>query len=645
MQKRTRHQEPEIADGHIILHRSPNFYVRTTNRHGQRPHPLRRRTGHTVLVPKVVPEQEKRIAASNTRLMPNVTPINPLQTGRFPLPIWAEAILVVLGLLAALITHAFNIFNFPSYELDEGTYMASAWAVLHGMITPYSYGYGHPPVGWIQIAAWIQFTGGFFTFGNAINTGRVLMLLYTLGSALLVYLIIRRLEGSRSAALFAMSLFSLSPISVIYQRQIFLDNIGTFWLLLSLYFLVISDSRLRYITFAALSFGIALLSKEIFVLFIPVMLYALWLHTTPFQRKFAFVAFAYTIIAMGSSFVLLAILKGELLPTGILPWDHHPHLSLLDTFVQQTQRGQNEGSFATSWNQWTESDSLLIAFSILAVAFNLIAGWWNRKLLLLSLLAISFWLLLIRGGVIFPFYFIPMIPLVAFNAATAINTVMRWIARLAYSDIVRVVLLSAIMLAISSYDLQHSLSYITQSPATTQQNALIWIRNHVPQTAFIIINSYFYTDLHEPGGEGVGDGAIYPYVHIYWNVAYDPGLHDGLLKNDWNRIDYIVTDPPMLSDLQARSGPMLLIAQALNNSSLRAQFQSQDSYQHADIRIYQVNHTNTSSVVGLAPINVGSVGLIAPKNARGLTSFRGRLFGSGDAISRRGGPLWAIHFK
>jgi hypothetical protein len=297
---------------------------------------------------------------------------------------------------------------------------------------------------------------------------------------------------------------------------------------------------------------------------------------------------------MGSSFVLLAILKGELLPTGILPWDHHPHLSLLDTFVQQTQRGQNEGSFATSWNQWTESDSLLIAFSILAVAFNLIAGWWNRKLLLLSLLAISFWLLLIRGGVIFPFYFIPMIPLVAFNAATAINTVMRWIARLAYSDIVRVVLLSAIMLAISSYDIQHSFSYITQSPATTQQNALIWIRNHVPQTAFIVINSYFYTDLHEPGGEGVGDGAIYPYVHIYWNVAYDPGLHDGLLKNDWNRIDYIVTDPLMLSDLQARSGPMLLIAQALNNSSLRAEFQSQDSYQHADIRIYQVNHTNTS---------------------------------------------------
>src|SRR5204862_4841800 len=37
----------EINNGHLILYQRPNFHVRTTNRHGRRQNPLRRRTGHT----------------------------------------------------------------------------------------------------------------------------------------------------------------------------------------------------------------------------------------------------------------------------------------------------------------------------------------------------------------------------------------------------------------------------------------------------------------------------------------------------------------------------------------------------------------------------------------------------------------------
>ena len=93
------------------------------------------------------------------------------------------------------------MFNFPRYELDEGTYISNAWAITQGLISPYPYGYGHPPLAWMQIAAWMQLTGGPFTFGNALNSGRVFMLFYAVGSALLVYLIVRRWSGSRSAAL------------------------------------------------------------------------------------------------------------------------------------------------------------------------------------------------------------------------------------------------------------------------------------------------------------------------------------------------------------------------------------------------------------------------------------------------------------
>ena len=516
---------------------------------------------------------------------------------------WLETIIIIVGLTVSFAAHAYNMFNFPRYELDEGTYMSSAWAIMNGLITPYPYGYGHPPLAWIQIAAWVQLTGGFFTFGNAINSGRVLMLLCTLGSSLLVYLIIHRMSGSRSSSLLALVLFSLSPLGLVYQRQVFLDNVGTFWLLLSLYSIVKGNSRLSHIVFAAISLGVALLSKEIFVLFIPAMIYATWLHTTKYQRKFALIAFIYTIVALGSGFVLMAILKGELFPyQWHLPWDHHPHLSMLDTLVQQAQRSQNEGRLRDSWYAWVQADPLLMYLSIIATLLNLVAGWWNRKQLLLSLLAVSFWILLVRGGVVLSFYIIPMIPLVALNTAIAIHTLVNWIGKLVRFDLmviqtVRALLILGIIGAIVPYDLQHSEIAFTQHPTSAQTDAIIWVRNHVAHNNVVVINSYLYMDLRESGGAGVGEGATYPYAHVYWNIAFDPELHNGLLQGNWDRIDYIVADSEMLHDIQTTGGPMLLLNKALQHSILRAEFRADDHDKQLVIFIYQVVHAQAPPTV------------------------------------------------
>src|SRR5260221_3444438 len=256
--------------------------------------------------------------------------------------------------------------------------MSNGGKIPGGMLSPYPFGDASPPLAWIQIAAWINRTGCLFTFGNALNSGRVLMLFYAVGSALLVYLIVRRLGGSRSAALLALAIFSFSPLSITYQRQIFLDNIATFWLLLAIYLLAISNSRLIYIVLAAIAFGISVLSKEVFLVVLPAMIYAAWLHTTRFQRKFTLVAFIYIVIALCSGFVLLAILKGELFPYEWLPWDTHQHLSMLDSLIGQVQRGEESGSLAQSLAAW-EDDPLFLMFSLAAPGFNLLYGLWYRS--------------------------------------------------------------------------------------------------------------------------------------------------------------------------------------------------------------------------------------------------------------------------
>lgn len=591
---------PLERDGNsVILRRAQHFILRTTIRPGlQRPNPLREHTGNTAMMPRVMPAQKQHMAESETKMMPSVAPINPLNKKQFPVPLWLEAVVIVITLAGTLIAHALNMFNFPRYQLDEGTYMAATWAIIHnGQLWPYAYGYGHPPLAWIQIASWVKLVGGFFNFGDAVNTGRVLMLLYALVSALLVYLIIRRLLSSRSAGLLAMAIFAFSPLAITYQREVLLDNVGTFWLLLSLYLMVVGNSRLKFLVGSAICLGLSFLSKEIFVLFIPVMIYGVWLHSTQFQRKFALVAFTYTVIAICSGFVLLAVLKGELLPTGWLPWDTHQHLSMFSTYLGQVQRGTTQGSITGQWHAWKNLDQVLMIFSVAAVVFNLIAGWWNRKQLFIALMAISFWILLIRGGVVLSFYIIPMIPLAAINAAFAFNTIFGWLGKAAHFDLLRVGLLLCVLAAIVPYDIANANVDFTQNSTASQVQAIAWVRSHIPHNAFIVINDWMFVDLRQAGGGGVGTGATYPFANVYFNIQSDPTIYQALLAKNWDRIDYVIEDSEMEGDIRSTPGQFTIISMAIQHSVKIAHFTSGTGDNTEGVTIYQVVHKFPQPVV------------------------------------------------
>jgi 4-amino-4-deoxy-L-arabinose transferase-like glycosyltransferase len=579
----------ENHSGNVTLFRTGNFFVHAVNRFNQqRTGALHRSSGNTSLLEQVrwVSAERQRMTEVGTRLLPHIETINPVLAREIPVPAWVEGIVVTIGLLLALATHAFNLFTYPFYQSDEGTYISNAWAILHGMLQPYPYTYTHPPLGWIQIAGWIQLTGGFFSFGNALNSGRVLMLFYMLGSSLLVYLITSRLSGSRSCALLAMIIFSLSPLGATYQREILIDNIGTFWLLLSLYLMVVGESRLTYIVFAGISLGIAVLSKESFLVFLPVMLYAAWLHATTFQRKFALVAFTYTAVSVSSSIVLLALLKGELFPTGFLPWDHHQHPSLLATLFQHAQYPFVAGSFSASWDTWKQNDQLLLITSSVAIGINLVIGWTNRMYWLLALLAISYWAFLLLSGNVYPYTILPLIPLMAINIAIAISAPLKWLFQHIGFDLVRALLIFGLIGAFIPSTIQYTQPAFAQNETLAQTNALYWIRNNVPHNAVVITNSYLYTDLHEPSNQG----GAFPYAHLYWNAALDPEVRGGLLHDDWNKIDYIVVDAQMLNEINIPGGPMLLLDRALHHAILRVTYQTNNHNPDDSIQIYQIIH-------------------------------------------------------
>jgi hypothetical protein len=210
--------------------------------------------------------------------------------------------------------------------------------------------------------------------------------------------------------------------------------------------------------------------------------------------------------------------------------------------------------------------------------------------LLISLLAISFWILLIRGGQVLSFYIIPLIPLIAVNVAIAFNTILGWMGKVVRFDVVRAFLLLIVLVALIPYNVKAMGGIFYQHPTSAQQQALVWIRTHVPHNSFIVINSYMYLDLRVLGGQGVGDGAPYPHAEVYWNVAGDPELHQQALDNNPDRIDYIVADSEMLHDIQTAGGDMGIINDALQKSVLRAEFRADDQKLQIVIQVWQVIH-------------------------------------------------------
>lgn len=581
-------QRPKRDPGNVTLFRTTNFFV-----HAFTPvvktGALQKANGNATILERIrwTSSEKQRLMAAQTRLLPQLETANSAQRQEITVPVGLEALVVGLVLCITLVVQAINIFNYPAYTADEGNYLANAWALLHGQIAPYVYTYDQPPIGWLQIAGWLQLTGGIASFGNAINSGRVLMLVLATASSLLIYLITSRLSGSRSAALLAMIIYSLSPLSLIYRREVLIDNIGTFWLLLAFCLITTGKSKLRTFILAAVALGIAALTNNSFLFFIPAMLYAVWLYATPFQRKFSLLTVLYVVLTVFSTYVLLALLKGELFPPGVLPGDKGPHMSLIGALLQKWQAPMIAGQFAATWNTWMQTDMIFLAIGLVAMCINVLGGTVNRFQLLAVLLSATFCAVLLGSRGVYPFSIVPLLPFLALNIAMALNTPLRWLTRKTGFDLARALLCFALIGALVPAGIQQALPLLAQNTAVPQQQAMLWIRDNASHDSVVITPSYMYSDLREPGGMAVGNGLPFSHAYIYSSVVSDSQVTNEQLKGDWQRINYLIVDGSMLKEI--RSGEQYaLLNQALHHAILRIAYGPKGD--DTQIQIYQVIH-------------------------------------------------------
>ncbi|MDL5203513.1 phospholipid carrier-dependent glycosyltransferase [Streptomyces sp. ALI-76-A] len=469
-----------------------------------------------------------------------------------------DLLLCGLLLVAILVVQGWNIADYPTLSDDEGTYLAQAWAVQEGRgLAHYTYWYDHPPLGWIQIAVLTWIPSMISPESMTVGSMRAMMLVVSGISAVLVYVLGRRLSLPRWAAGLGMVLFGLSPLSVVLQREIFLDNLAVMWTLLA-FTLAASPSRHLWHHFGAgIAAATAVLTKETMLVVLPALLVTMWRHSHRDTRKFAVTGAITACVLIGFSYPLFALLKGELLPGG-------GHVSLWDGVKYQMTRpgsgfilDQGSGSHGV-FQSWLYYDRVL-PLGGLAGALLLLATWrWSVTARALAgpalTVAILAALALRPNGYLPAMYVIQALPFLALvlaggTASVAHAVLRRWRAegekRLVTGG--RYALAAVLAVAAGAYVVPKwydgARTAVTVDANAPYQAASKWLATEVadPEDTRVLVDDAMWLDLVHAGYRP-GLGVIW-----FYKADLDPAVTKTMPRG-WKDIDYVVASPTVRRD-------------------------------------------------------------------------------------------------
>jgi 4-amino-4-deoxy-L-arabinose transferase-like glycosyltransferase len=461
---------------------------------------------------------------------------------------WICASLVAVVLLV----QAWNIANYPTVSDDEGTYLAQAWAVQHGIgMAPYTYWFDHPPLGWMQIAVLSWIPTLIFHSHNLLVVGyaRIVMLPVTAVSTTLVYVLARRMSLPRWAAALAVVLFGLSPLAVTLQREIFLDNFAVLWMLAAFVFAYSPRKHLWHHVAAGICAAVAVLSKETVIVAVPALVVALWQNAHRTTRRYSIVGFVAAFVLMAVQYPLYAVLKGELFPGS-------GHVSLIGGFKYQLSRPGSGSIFAagsnsyTVFHSWLYYDSVLIMGGVIATVLAL--GF--RHLRPVALAGVLLTLVAMRpSGYLPAMYIIQSLPFFALVLAgiaeRVVTFVLKFRARPVFWQEVGRMAVVAVLAAVAAfyvvpkwYSGDHTAD--TADPNAGYQAAATWVATHIthPGGKRIVVDDGLWLNMEE-------DGFTSAHRDIYFfKLDVDPAVKKSLPQG-WRDLNYIVATPYLLANV------------------------------------------------------------------------------------------------
>ncbi len=475
------------------------------------------------------------------------------------------AILFFLALSITGFLHSYNMFHYPYFEADEGTYLSQAFAVREqGELSLYVYWYDHPPFGWIFISSFIDLVGDWNVFGSALNTGRVMMLTLHLIQVSLLFFIVRRVSRSPWLAFLAVLLYSASPLAVYFQRRVLLDNMMLTWVMLSVALLFLKETKLRHILMSGVFYGLAVVTKVTSVMFGPALLYLLLTAKWEIHKGFRSLGWLLVSGSIVSTWIIYAFIKTELFPA-----PNGERVSLIGALSYQASRGtgahfwEATSSFRDNLSTWLILDSTymyILSFALLS-AFVLVFVSKTYRFFALCTLLYTFFL--IRGGVVIGFYILPLLPFAVISIIGLLDYLKQKIALHIpkYSPVISALVFGLVVGAFTYHYIPKVTKYLTVDETTNQIESIRWVKRNIPEDVNMMVDIYGMTELLDPGFE---NDKVFKNADWYFKIAKDPAIRYDKYRDDWRNLDYIFISHEMIYQSSLHKLPV--VYDAIRNS-------------------------------------------------------------------------------
>ena len=454
--------------------------------------------------------------------------------------VWGALIAGVL-VSAGGVLHALNMAAAPRRLGEEGAAVNRAWSLEHlGSFAPPTYWFEHPPLGWMQLSAWTWMSSAFERAPTGVAAGREAMLGAYLVSAVLLWVLARRLGLARWSAAVVLVIFALSPLAVQLHRQVFLDNMATPWVLGA--FVLACSPRRQLGAFAASGacLGVATLTSYASLLVLPALALQVWRTSHPSTRRYALAVGGSLFALVWSAYMLGAALRGQL-----LPGRGHPSLVQGAWFQLFERSGSGSlfdpGSFRNeAVAGWFGLDPVGVVLALIAAPVALVAAPRLRPI------AIGF--LVLAAAVVPPWYLpvslvVGLLPFGALVIAGVAEHAWNWgggvlVGRedgrrprpLALALIAAVPLLA--VLAARGWIADHR-SLLGDDADAALRDADRWIVENVPTDRRLIVDDAQWVDLVE-AGMSANRVAGYTTFDAATDVGIDP-------QGEWQDYDVVVS--------------------------------------------------------------------------------------------------------
>lgn len=438
---------------------------------------------------------------------------------------------------------SWNLFRFPIYSEDEGTYVSQAHALWElGELSYYTYWYDHAPVGWVVISLWQKLLDFMMLdFGNSLNDSRVFMMLVSTYILWCIVKILDRFQVSNLVKYLVASLYIFSPLTVYFQRIIFLDNLMIAFLLTSI-LLFLETARSKCVVLSAIVFGLAVLTKESAIFFLPFFLFYGWKHFYRDNRKMLFAMWLMFFVMVVAQYPTFALLKGELLPKSIPLLGNPGQVSLTDAIFFQNSRSENFWDIDSALrysmqNFWLKLDSMLIATGLIGMIYGVLAYFWNKKHHFVWLLGFSYIFYLLRWRAQ-EWYIIPLIPVSVISMALLLERLKSFLPKALFY-----VLIVIIFVAYVPINVYNNRELFVEDITQSQIAAVQWARQHITGEGITVIDNYAFLELNDPT-QSIENQKF----HYFWKVEKDPEIREDLIQNSHQNIDYVLMTQAMEED-------------------------------------------------------------------------------------------------